>query len=62
MATYFTTANIVISNMLLIAEPPQPPRVLHEHGLIQAVGKAVAAYVIDGDIGALAPVFDPFGI
>jgi len=25
MATYFTTANIVISNLLIISQPPQPP-------------------------------------
>ena len=49
MATYFTTANIVISNMLTIADPPQPSLGIFSFaltgGLIALAGIAAIALV-----------------
>jgi di/tricarboxylate transporter len=49
MATYFTTANLVLSNLLTIANPPQPPLDILSFaatgGLIAAAGIAYLTFV-----------------
>ncbi len=49
MATYFTTANIVVSNLLLISHPPQPPLGILSFaatgGLIAAIGIAYMTFI-----------------